>query len=374
MQIHRLDLDSRRDVRRYINFPFKLYRESELWVPPFVDEVRTQLDPERHPFYQHSEAAMFFASSGGEIVGRIAALENTRYNEYHDERTAFFYHFDVIDDRTVSRALFDAAFDWARGRGLNKMWGPQSFVAADGKGLLVKGFEHRPALGIAYNYPYYGELVEDAGFEKGVDLISCYADRDMEVSERFARVAEKVKRRGRFRTVRFRTKAELRAMIPRVTALYNEAFVDVQGYVPLTEAEASVTAGRIIAVADPSLMILLMKGDEIAGFALAYPDLTAAIRRCKGRLWPLGWYHLMREFKRTEWLNFNVGGILEQYRGLGGNSLLYTELYNVLISHPQYQHADLVQIQETNTRMVQELQAANVEEYKRHRVYRRSLG
>jgi hypothetical protein len=117
-----------------------------------------------------------------------------------------------------------------------------------------------------------------------------------------------------------------------------------------------------------------MKGDEIAGFALAYPDLTAAIRRCRGRLWPLGWYHLMREFKRTQWLNFNGGGILEQYRGLGGNALLYMELYNMLVSHPQYLHADLVQIQETNTRMVQELRAANVNEYKRHRVYQRPLG
>ena len=90
----------------------------------------------------------------------------------------FSYHFDVSDDKTVSGALFDAAFDWARGRGLAKMWGPQSFVAADGKGLLVKGFEHRPALGIAYNYLYYGALVEDAGFVKGVDLISCYESGD----------------------------------------------------------------------------------------------------------------------------------------------------------------------------------------------------
>jgi hypothetical protein len=173
--------------------------------------------------------------------------------------------------------------------------------------------------------------------------------------------------------VNFRTKAELRAMIPQVTALYNEAFVDVQGYVPLTEVEAGVMAKRIIAVADPALITLLMKGDEIAGFALTYPDLSAAIQRCKGRMWPLGWYHLMREFKRTRGLNFNGGGVLEQYRGLGGNSLLYIDLYTMLMSNPQYEHADLVQIQETNTRMMQELQAANVEPYKRHRVYQRSL-
>jgi hypothetical protein len=372
MHIHRLDHTDRRDVRRYVDFPFQLYRESELWVPPFVGEMRAQLDPNRHPFYEHSEAAFFLALEGQEVVGRIAALDNAHYNAYHGKRTAFFCHFDVVDDRAVSRALFDAAFDWARGRGLDEMWGPQGLVA-DGKGLLVEGFEHRPALGIAYNYPYHSELVEDAGFEKGVDLVSCYMGREMDISERFLRVAEKVKRRGNFHIVRFRTKADLRAMIPRITEVYNKAFTDVEGYVPLTEAEARIIADRIIAVADPALITLLMKGDEIAGFALAYPDLSAAIQRCKGRMWPLGWLYLLREFKRTQWLNFNGGGILEQYRGVGGDALLYVELYHTLMDNPQYQHVDLVQVQETNVRMMQELQLAQVKSYKRHRVYRRSL-
>ncbi len=253
------------------------------------------------------------------------------------------------------------------------MWGPQGFIAADGKGLLVEGFEHRPALGIAYNYPYYGNLVEDAGFEKQLDLISCYIDRDMSIPPRVLELAERVKERRGFRVLRFRNKAELRAMIPRVTAVYNSSFVEVQGYVPITEAEAQVIAERILAVADPSLITVLMKRDEIAGFVLAYPDLSAAIQRCKGRLWPTGWYHLMREFKRTRWLNFNGGGILERYRGLGGNALLYSELYHTVVDRPQYHCADLVQVQETNRRMIQELEAMRVKPYKRHRVYRRPL-
>ena len=229
MHIHRLDPSDRHDVHRYIEFPFRLYRESPLWVPPFVDEVRAQLDPRRHPFYQHSQAAFFLALEGDEVVGRIAVLDNARHNEYHGKRTAFFYHFDVMNDRAVSRALFDAAFDWARGRGLDMMWGPKGFMAADGQGLLVEGFEHRPALGIAYNFPYYGELMEDAGFEKQLDFVSCYLDRQMSIPSRFLEVAEKVKRRRGFRTVRFRTKSQLRAMIPRVAAAYNESFVEVQG-------------------------------------------------------------------------------------------------------------------------------------------------
>jgi hypothetical protein len=373
MSIHRLDLTNRRDVRRYIEFPFRLYHESKLWVPPFVNDVRAQLDPNRHPFYEHSEAAFFLALAGDEVVGRIAVLDNARYNEYKGERTAFFYHFDVVDDRAVSRALFDAAFDWARGRGLEMMWGPKGFTALDGRGLLIEGFEHRPAMGIAYNYPYYGELVEDAGFEKQLDFLSAYIDKQMGIPGRFLEVAEKVKKRRGFRTVRFRNRADLRAAIHRVAAVYNASFVEVQGYVPITEAEAEAIANNILAVADPTLIAVLMKGDAIVGFVLAYPDLSAAIQRCRGRLWPTGWYHLLREFKRTQWLNFNGAAILEPYRGLGGNALLYAELYQTLMGRPQYQYADLVQVQETNTRMIDELRAVEVRLYKKHRIYQRSL-
>lgn len=374
MHIYRLDPANRHDVHRYIEFPFRLYSKSSLWVPPFVNDIRAQLDRRRHPFYQHSEAAFFLALEGDEVVGRIAVLDNARHNEYHGKRTAFFCHFDAVNDRGVSRALFDAAFDWARGRDLDLMWGPQGFLATDGKGLLVEGFEHRPAMGIPYNYSYYGELLEDAGFEKQLDFISCYVDRQMTVlPSRFFEVVEKVKRRRGFRSVRFRTKAELRAMIPQVMAVYNASFVEVQGYVPVTGLEAKTIGERILSTADPTLIAFLMKGDELAGFVLAYPDISAAVQRCRGRMWPTGWYHLLREFKRTRWLNFNGVAILEPYRGLGGNALLYAELYQTLLGRPQYQYADLVQIQETNVRMIQELEAVEVRPYKKHRIYRCSL-
>jgi hypothetical protein len=246
-------------------------------------------------------------------------------------------------------------------------------MAADGQGMLVEGFEHRPALGIAYNYPYYGELMEDAGFGKQLDFLSCYLDRQMSVPDRYLRVAEKVRQRGGFRTVHFRTKAELRAAIPRVAAAYNDAFVEVQGYVPITDAEAQAIGDRILSIADPALIALLLKEDDVVGFVLAYPDLSAAIQRCRGRVWPTGWIHLKREFTRTRWINLNGGAILAPYRGLGGNALLYAELFHTLTQRDQYQYADLVQVQETNTRMVQELRALEVKPYKKHRIYRRPL-
>jgi hypothetical protein len=331
--------------------------------------MRAQLDPQRHPFYEHSEAAFFYAMQGGSVAGRIAVLDNARYNEHHGERTAFFYHFDALDDTRVSRALFDAAIDWAHGRGLDRIWGPKGFITADGQGLLVEGFEHRPALGIPYNHPYYGRLLEDAGFEKKLDFISCYMDRQFTFPDRYLEVAERMKRRRGFSSRVFRTKAELRALVPQITKVYNESFEEVVGYVPITEAESQAISKRILSIADPELVSLLMKDDELAGFVLAYPDISAAIRRCQGRIWPTGWYHLQREFKRTRWISFNGAGIRESHRGLGGNALLYAELYRILIEHPQYDFADVVQIQETNSRMVLEFQAVGVTPYKRHRIY-----
>jgi hypothetical protein len=373
MRIDRLDLASRREVRRYLGLPFHLYRNCPQWVPPFAHEARGQLDPARHPFYEHSHAAFFLASVGAEVVGRIAVLENTRHNAHHGTRTAFFYQFEAIDDSAVARSLVDAACEWARKRGLDRLWGPKGFSHLDGQGVLVEGFEHRPAMGVPYNYPYYDALLKDAGLTKALDFVSWRMDRSYVFPERILEIAEKIRERRGLRSVVFRSKQELVALIPRVIAVYNESFVEVQGFTPISDREAEAIGRRIFGVADPELISILMNGEEPVGFVLAYPDLSAAVQRCRGRIWPIGWLYLMREFKRTRWINMNGAAILPSYRGLGGNALLYAELYRILNHHPQYDFADLVQVQETNTRMMQELAAMQAPACKRHRVYEREV-
>lgn len=373
MHIHRVDLDNRRDVNRFVGFPFRLYRDHPLWVPPFLHEARAELDPRRHPFYRHSEAAFFLALSEGSVLGRLAVLDNRHYNEHHGDRTAWFYHFDAVDDGAVARALFDAGFDWARGRGLERIWGPKGFAHTDGQGILIEGFEHRPAIGIPYNYPYYAALLEEAGLEKTLDFLSWYMDRQIGLPERFLEVADKVKQRRGYRSLVTEDKEELRAFLPQVRDVYNDSFKEVQGFVPLSEAEIQAIGNRILSIADPKLISLLFRGEDLVGFVLAYPDISAALQRCRGRLWPTGWLHLLRELRRTRWININGMGILERHRGLGGNALLYSELYRILIDHPQYDFADLVQIQETNQRIFQEMEALGTRAWKKHRVFQRSL-
>jgi hypothetical protein len=374
MNVHRVDLADRRDVRRFLSLPFRLYRSQPLWVPPFTHQARAQLNPSRHPFYQHSQAAFFLATDGGDVVGRIAAIDNTRFNAYHNAHTAFFYLFDSVDDQAVAQALFDAAGDWARSRGLDRLWGPKGFSHLEGQGILVEGFEHRPAMGVPYNHPYYGALVEGAGLAKAIDFYSFRMDRSFHFPDRYLETAAKLISRRGYRSVVFHTKDELRALIPRIVAIYNESFVEVQGYTPMTEAEGRLVGERILDVADPALISVLMRGEEVIGFVVAYPDVSAAIQRCHGRMWPVGWLLLLRELKRTRWINFNGMGIRQAHRGLGGTALLFGELYRILIDHPRYDFGDLVQVQETNARMIQELTSLGVKSHKRHRIYEAVLG
>jgi len=236
MRVRSVDTTSRRDVNRFIDLAFALYRDDPLWVPPLRDEVRLCMNRRKHPFYQHSEAEFLLAESEGEPVGRVAIIDNRNYNAYNHSHTALFYLFECIDDGDVARALFDAAAGWARDRGLNRIEGPRGLLAGDGIGLLVEGFQHRPAVGIPYNPPYYDRLLVGCDLCKLTDFYSGYLPGSYELDPRYAAVAERVMARRGLHIKTFGSKRELVAWAPRMREAYNSSFGDGEGHVPLTEA------------------------------------------------------------------------------------------------------------------------------------------
>jgi len=156
MNIIEINPGSRQDHKRFLQLPFRIYQGIPQWVPPLASEASRIFDQKKHPFYQNGEAAFFLALDRlGMPCGRVAALRHRKYNEYNHDNAAFFYLFECIDDRNISQTLFDRVIDWAKSRGLTKIIGPKGFTALDGLGLLIKGFEHRPAFGLPYNPPYY---------------------------------------------------------------------------------------------------------------------------------------------------------------------------------------------------------------------------
>jgi hypothetical protein len=373
MRVWRMDPMDRGERERFLTLPFDLYRDDPQWVPPLAMDIRRMLNPRRHPFYAHSQAAFFLAETApGRTAGRLAVLDNRNFNAHKGTKTAFFYLFECVNDHQVASALFEAGFGWARDRGLDEILGPKGFTALDGLGMLARGFEHRPAFGQPYNPPYYPHLAELVGLETERELISGYLGADTRFPERFHRVADKVRRRRGLHIARFTRRRDLRAFVPKLKDLYNSALGETEWTVPLTQDEADALASQLLWFADPKLIKVVVKDEEPVGFLFAYPDISAGLQRTGGRLFPFGWIHLLREARRTEWVNINGAGILERYRGLGGTAILFSEVEKS-IREGGFQHADLVQIGTENETMLREMRGLGVEPYKLHRLYRRSL-
>jgi GNAT superfamily N-acetyltransferase len=374
IEIVRVEPNDRALVDRFLRLPFDLYRDSPLWVPPILVDARIQLNPAKHPYYEHSEAEFYLARRGGQEVGRIALLENKPYNRYHDKKQAQFYLFECVDEEEVARALFEQVFERARARGLNQVVGPKGFGALDGYGMLVEGFEFRPAMTMMnYNPPYYPEFASRLGFRKEVDFVSCYLSADkFRLPERIHAISERAARRSGLQVRRFSNRKELLAMAGPIGQAYNRTFVNNWEYYPLSDREIKFLTDNMLTFADPKLIKVILHETDVIGFLFAFPDVSAAIQRSRGRLFPFGIADMLIESKRTKWVSLNGAGVLPEYHGRGGNALLYSEMEKT-VRDSGFQHADLTQVAETAVQMRHDLENLGGVAYKNHRVFIREI-
>jgi hypothetical protein len=381
MEIIQIDLANRQQVKAFLDLPFRIYKDIPQWAPPLEADVRLYLDPKHHPFYKHSEAAFFLSTRSGlpargepgRTIGRLAVLNNKRYNDYNHSRTAFFYLFECENDPEAAARLFDSAAAWARERGLTELLGPKGFTVLDGFGMLVKGFEHRPAFGLPYNPPYYPKLLEKLGFETDSEAVSGYLDPQLTFPPRIHELSARIQQRRGLHIARFKTRRDLRTLTNNLKELYNGALEGTTGTYPLDDDDVKAMADQLLWFADPKLIKIVMKDNKPVGFLLAYPDISAALQKTKGKLFPFGWLTMLREMKQTDWVNINGAGMIDEYRGLGGTAILFSEMYKTISESGQFRHADLVQIGTENDRMQRELRDLGVDFYKTHRVYKKQL-
>jgi hypothetical protein len=373
MEIIQIDLGNRAQVKAFLELPYRLYQDIPQWVPPLLMDERKRLNPRQYHFYKHSTAAFFLVSKYGRAIGRLCVIDNGRYNQFNHERTAFFYLFECENDIEAAKALFEAGFDWARGRHLRRVIGPKGFTPLDGAGLLVEGFDHRPAFGQPYNPVYYPPLIEALGFQTHREMVSGYMGADTVFPERIHQLSERIQKRRGLRIARYGTRKDLRALAPHLKELYNNSLSGTRENVPLTEEEVEAMANQLLWFSDPRLVKIVMKDDAPVGFMLAYPDISAALQRTRGRLLPFGWVTLLREFKRTDWLNLNGAGLIEEYRGLGGTAILFSEMYKSVVETGQFRHAEVVQIGTENQAMQREMGNFGIDFYKTYRIYVRQL-
>jgi hypothetical protein len=375
VSIEMVDLKKRKAVNEFVQFQYDLYKDVPQFCPPFYGDIKLMLNKEKHPFFEHSDGDFFVARKDGKMAGRIAVMENKPFNKYHQTKKAQFYLFDCINDQEVANSLFEAAFEWARARGLNQMVGPKGFNAFDGYGIQTEGFEHHQMMIMMnYNFPYYVDLVTNLGFETEVDFMSCYLPIDnFQIPDRIKLIAEKVKARGTLKVLEFKNKREVEKVAPLIGKAYNDTFINNWEYYPLSEREVKKLVDDLLTLIVPDLIKLIMHEDKIIGFLLAFPDITEALQRGKGHITPWGVVDLMRSVKTTNWITLNGAGVLPEYYGRGANALLYYEMDRTLKSSGQFAHGELTQVANTAVQMRQDMIKAGGQPYKNHRVYHRDI-
>lgn len=374
IDIHKLDTESKSEVKEFIQFHFDLYKNCPQWVPPFRQDIALMLNKKKHPFYDHSEADFFVARRDGKIVGRVAAMENKPFNQYHQTRKIQFYLFDSIDDQETTDALFNAAADWGQARGMTEIVGPKGFNAFDGYGIQVEGFEHRQMMTMMnYNYPYYAKLMENAGFEKENDFVSCYVPREKFIlPDKAEEIAHLIRERGTFVVKNFKNKRELKEWAGRIGDAYNKTFVNNWEYYPLTAREVKFLLDSLLVLADPKLIKIILYKGEVVGFLLGFPDVSAALQRHDGRITPWAIIDILLEIKRTKWISLNGVGILPEYQGRGGNALLYSEMRKTVWDYG-FDHAEETQMADTAVQVRRDMAALGTKIYKVHRIFHKKI-
>jgi len=313
-----------RELDRFIRLPFRIYREDPIWVAPLPSDERVRLTPGKNPYFEHAEAAYFMAREGGRDVGRISASVDQIYDRIHHERQATFGFFEA-ESAEATRALLGAAEGWARSKGAEIVRGPMSFNTNDEVGLLIEGFEHHPSILMTYNKREYAGWIESAGYTKAKDLLSHHLVLPRETPEAYRRVAEKVRRRYNV-TIRSMDMKHFDEELERVKEVYNSAWLENWGFVPMTDREIDHMAKQLKPAVNPNLVIFAEVGTQTVAFALAMPDVNIALKPIRGRLFPFGILRLLWTLPRIHHSRLMAIGIRKEYRRRGIDALLMEAL------------------------------------------------
>jgi GNAT superfamily N-acetyltransferase len=319
------------DRKAFILFQYEVYGDNPAFVPPLVMDRENVLSPKKNPWFDFGTAEFFLARRGGKIVGRIAAIDDPRYNEFHGAKAGWFGFFECIDDLAVSRALLQTAEAWVKARGLTDIMGPASFSSNGEWAFLIDNFDRPPSIMMPYNPEYYLKLVEASGYGKRKDLWAWDIDVTLPVPEKIARISEKVKKREGI-TIRQANLKNWDAEVRLIKELYNAAWEKNWGFVPMTDKEFDLLGKELKMVLDPAMVLFAEIDGKAVAFVITVPDANQAIKKANGRLTtfglPIGLVKMLLELKRIKYGRLIALGVRKEYRKRGVDALLVLETFN----------------------------------------------
>jgi hypothetical protein len=365
------DAGTRADLDAFLRVPWRLYRGDRNWVPPLLGEQRW-LFSDRNPFWAHGRRRLFIAESGGEAIGRVAAIVDDDHNHYHEERTGFFGFFECANDPRVAGELLTASAEWLTEQGMTLVRGPVNPSLNDEAGLLVEGFDRPPAFMMTYNPPWYGALIEGWGLRKVKDLLAYSGPCNAEIVARLERAAERVRRRYPDLLIRPINLRAIERDLLILRDLYNSAWGDNWGFVPITDAEVKATAGRLRPLIRPGFVVFAERAGVPVGFGMGMPDYNEIFLHLNGRLGPAGMLRFLWMRRRIRLARVLTLGVVSEYRRQGVEAFLIASLmragYETGIQAGEYSW-----ILEDNTAIQRVIEFVGGRLYKRYRLYERPL-
>ena len=374
MSIDVRPVSGRRDLREFIDLPYRLHSTSPVWVPPLRLERRAFLSRRLNAFFRHGDAQLFLARRGERVVGRISAQYDDAYNAHHGDRAGMFGFLEMEDDPHVLPALLDAAAAWLRARRRDRMLGPMDFTMNDESGVLIEGYELQPLIRQPWHPPYYRRRCEEAGLAKAMDLLSWdlhIADRERILPVIF-RLAGDLERRHGIR-IRRMSRRSLRRDLDRFAEVYHAAWSENWGFVPYSERDLDAYAQELQLVFDPNwFMVAETPEGDTAAVAITIPDVNQVLKRMGGRVLPLGWWHYLQRHRTVDRVRIGFLGVKPAYQHTGVAAALYVEHFNTAARRPQ-KRGEASWILESNRNMNRALEALGARVVRRFRVYERPV-
>lgn len=361
------EVRNREDLKAFIRVPWLIYRDNAHWVPPLIKEQLKKFDS-KNPFFLHSEMVQFLAFYGKEIVGRIVGIIDRYYIEFHNEKAGFFGFFESIKDMEITESLLNRVRDWLKGRGMEKMIGPMNPSTNDECGLLIEGFESPPCLMMPYNPPYYQELLEGYGLRKAMDLYAYLLEKSSFNYDRLNRITERLKKREPRLWVRPLELSRFDEELKIIKEIYNQAWYNNWGFVPLTEEEIEDMAKNLKSLTLPDLVLFAYCGEEPVGFSVSLPDYNEVLKHLNGRIGLLGILKFFYFSRKIKTLRVMLLGVKQAFQKKGVEGLLYTETFNRGILKG-YEKAECSWILEENLLMQHAIEAMGGKRYKTYRIY-----
>lgn len=321
------EITSKNELKKFVTFPFGLYRDCAQWVPPLINDELETLDRENNPVFENASAWYYMAYQHGKAVGRIAVIINRIEIEQQNKKKLRFGWFDVVDDLSVTKALLEKAFEKAKEHSLEYVEGPVGFSNMEKAGILTKGYDEMNTMITWYHYPYYAKHFEQLGFVKQATWVEFRINNPQDIKEKVRKFSKIVKERYQLEVIRFKNKKQIIPYVDDMFGLLNQTYNTLQTFVPIQQYQIDYYKEKYFNFIHPDYITCIKnKEGQLIAFSVVMPSFSKALKKANGRLFPFGWWHLLQAQKKNDKAAFYLIGIHPDYQGKGVTAIIFEEM------------------------------------------------